>query len=77
MKVEIYSKPNCSLCEDAKEIILRVQRQVDFVLLEVDVTTDLELFHRYRYDLPVVWVEGQLAFRHRLTEEALLSRLQG
>ncbi len=77
MKVEIYSKPNCSLCEDAKEIILRAQQQVDFVFQEVDVTTNLELFHRYRYDLPVVWVEGVLAFRHRLTEEALLARLRG
>jgi glutaredoxin len=75
MKVEIYSKPDCPLCEDAKEIVRNVRQRIPFELTLVDITQDPALFARYRYDIPVVFVDGHKAFKHRLTEEELQRRL--
>lgn len=76
MTVEIYSKPNCPLCEDVKAILERVRTRVEFNLVEIDISRDLGLRRRFRYDIPVVFINGQQAFRHRVTEEALEARLR-
>jgi glutaredoxin len=76
MKVQIYSKPDCSLCEEAKVILERVRRKVHFELEEIDIRSDPALFERHQYDIPVVWIDGSKAFKHRLTEAELLARLR-
>jgi glutaredoxin len=75
MKVEIYSKADCSLCEDAKKSLLQVQRRVPFQLVEVDIEEDATLLEEYRYDIPVVFINGQKAFKHRIDPEVLERRL--
>lgn len=67
MRVEIYSKPDCSLCDEAKKVLLALQQRVPFELVEVNVEEDPQLFQRYRYDIPVVFIDGQKAFKHRLS----------
>jgi len=37
-----------------------------YTLEEVDIEKDAELFARYRYDIPVLCVNGVEAFRHQL-----------
>lgn len=76
MTIEIYSKADCSLCEEAKAVLLQVQRKVPFTLIEVDITTDPALFERYRYDIPVVFVDGHKAFKHRLDAHDVERRLR-
>ena len=76
MHVEIYSKPGCTLCVDAWDVLERARAQVPFTLQEVNIEEDAALFARYRYDIPVVFVDGHKAFKHRLTEEAVLHRLR-
>ncbi|HSP77997.1 MAG TPA: glutaredoxin family protein [Myxococcaceae bacterium] len=77
MIVRIYSKPNCCLCEQAKAVLDRVRERIPFELLEEDIRGSPELFQRYRYDIPVVTIDGREAFRLRLDEaevEAFLRR---
>jgi hypothetical protein len=40
-----------------------------YTLEEVDIEKDAELFTRYRYEIPVLCINGAEAFRHRLTAE--------
>ena len=75
MKVTIYSKPDCPLCDEAKEVLERVRASIPFELEEVDIRSDSELFDRFRYDIPVVFVDGNKAFKHRVDETALRRRL--
>ena len=77
LKVVIYSKTVCSLCDEALAVVERVRERLPFDLSVVDIAT---LSHedrlRYRYELPVVFVNGTDAFHHRVNEqrfEALLS----
>jgi len=75
MRVEIYSKPGCPLCDEAKKVLMALQERVPFELVEVNVEEDPQLFQRYRYDIPVVFIEGQKAFKHRLNPRETELRL--
>lgn len=77
MTVEIYSKPNCPLCEEAKAILRRVRERVEFDLYEVDITRDPSLAEHYRYDVPVILVDGVKAWKHRIREADVERRLRG
>ncbi len=76
MTVEIYSKTDCPLCDEAKEVLLRVRRRVPFELIEHDIETNPEWHERFRYDIPVVFIDGHKAFKHRVTERELEARLK-
>lgn len=71
MKVEIYSKSDCSLCEQALAVVERVRARRPFTLTVVDVRTDPVLWERHRYEVPVVLVEGVPRLRLRIYESQL------
>jgi glutaredoxin len=73
--VEIYSKPDCSLCDAALATLKAVQRCIPFELVERDVRQDKVLAERWRYDIPVVCIDGEVAFCGRVSAEALERRL--
>ena len=75
VKVIIYSKPNCHLCEEAKAVMREAGCSDLFTIEEVNIETDPELLARYRYDIPVIIIDGTEAFRHRLTAEEFKLRI--
>jgi glutaredoxin-like protein DUF836 len=40
-----------------------------YQLEEIDINSDPALLARYRYDIPVLLIDGAEAFRHRLSAE--------
>jgi len=68
VKVEIYSRPGCHLCDEAKEVIERVGRRIVFSLRVINIETDPELEKKYGEEIPVVFVNGMPAFRYRVDE---------
>ena len=46
-----------------------------YELEEINIETDQELSQRYRYDIPVLTINGIEAFRHRLTAEEFAAYL--
>ncbi len=75
MRVEIYSKPDCSLCEEAKRVLKQVQSRIPFQLIEINIEGDSTLFEAFRYEIPVIFIDGRKAFKHRVGEEELERRL--
>jgi hypothetical protein len=86
----LYSKSgHCSLCEEAKQSIKKVQKQVSppdlNLLTEAKVQFDLEEvdiskpenseFRKYQYDIPVLHFNGTFLMQHKVTEEVLLAKL--
>lgn len=76
MRVDIYSKPACSLCEEAIAAVERVQARIPFYLAVVDIRQSPELFDAWRYDIPVVLINGQPVFKHRVDEARLEALIQ-
>ena len=73
--VEIYSKPGCSLCVATRAAAEAVRLRLPFDLLERDVRQDPALAEHWRYDIPVVCIDGRVEFLQGTTEEALERRL--
>ena len=73
--VIVYSRPGCHLCDDAMRVIAEVKRETDLTLEEVNIEHDLELLQRYRFDIPVITINGVEAFRHRVEPSTLRETL--
>lgn len=69
--ITLYTKPDCPLCEKAENILLEIQREIAFHLEKVDITQDEKLFTQYRYEIPVIVLEGREFCRYRVAREAL------
>jgi glutaredoxin len=67
--VNIYTRPGCHLCEEAKAEIARADCSDLFTLEEINIDADPDLIRRYGYDIPVVTINGAHAFKHHLTAE--------
>jgi len=68
IRVEVYGKPDCAPCEEAKAILARLRNELPFDLVEVDVTLDPALERKVRSEIPVVLVDGRRALALRFTE---------
>ncbi len=67
--VIIYTRPDCHLCDEAKQAIQAARCADEYTLNEINIESDSDLLKRYRFDIPVITINGVEAFRHRLTAE--------
>jgi glutaredoxin len=74
-RLTLYGKPGCHLCEDARRAVVAAGREREFDLEEVDVSTDPALQRLYGERIPVLAVDGEVAFELGVDPEALLRRL--
>ncbi len=65
-QVVMYSRPGCHLCDIAMETISTVRQSRPFAFTVVDITLDPGLYDRYRYQIPVVCIDGKEMFRHHI-----------
>jgi glutaredoxin len=75
--VTIYSRPGCHLCDEAKAAIQNAGCSDKFSFEEVNIESDEELLRQYKYDIPVITIDGQEAFRHRVDPNEFKNRVLG
>jgi glutaredoxin len=75
MRLTLYTRPDCHLCNDMKDTVLRVLRQHVFELIEVDISRNHMLERQYGRDIPILFIDGTEAARHRIDEMELLRKL--
>jgi hypothetical protein len=73
--VVLYGREGCCLCDDARELLLRVRAEHPFCFTERDINADDELLRRYLERIPVVTIDGAEAFELFVDEPELRSRL--
>ena len=75
MRLTLYSKPGCHLCDEMKSLVHRVmalQAGVrDMNLDVVDISTDPDLGDRYGLEIPVLLIDGKKVAKYRISEEDL------
>jgi glutaredoxin len=64
----LYTKRDCHLCDEALALLSRLELELGFVVDEVDIGTDGELFRRYRNDVPVLALDGEVLLSAPLAE---------
>ena len=74
--VRIYARPDCHLCDEAREELLAIRSAgADFRLEEVDIERDEGLLRRFLERIPVVEVDGELVSELGLDPDGLRARL--
>ena len=74
--VVIYSRPGCHLCDEAKAAILSAGCNDQFALEEINIESDEELLRKYKYDIPVVAINGVESFIHRVDPKEFKTRIK-
>jgi glutaredoxin len=74
--VVLYGREGCCLCDDAREVLVRVRDRRPFALEERDIEQDDDLMRRYLERIPVITIDGVEAFELFVDEAALEARLQ-
>ena len=74
MRVVLYSRPGCHLCDVARGMLLAERERTPFDLHEVSIEGDDALELEYGIRIPVVEIDGREAFEVEL-DAAELARL--
>jgi glutaredoxin len=71
----MYGRRGCHLCDDARAILMRVRAQWPFAYAERDIDSDEELLRAYLERIPVVTIDGVIAFELFVDEAELAGAL--
>ena len=76
IEIEILTKKDCCLCDDAKEIVERVIPDFPASLKMTDIESDPDLFESYKEKIPVVRINGKESFVYKTHEITLRKKLE-
>ena len=74
-EVVLYGRDGCCLCDEAREVLMRVRARHPFALTERDIDCDDALLRAYLERIPVVTIDGVEAFELFVDESELADRL--
>ncbi len=69
VRVILFTKPGCGLCEEMKHQISLANCEEIYTLTEVNIEDEPGLYAQYRFEIPVLAINGIEAFRHRLSAD--------
>jgi glutaredoxin len=77
VRITLYTRDSCHLCEDAKVVLDRVRDTTGEGYEEVDIAGDTDLTAEYGDRIPVVLLDGKEHGYWRVEEARLLRDLAG
>ncbi|MGG3842046.1 glutaredoxin family protein [Anoxybacillus kestanbolensis] len=72
MKIVVYSKENCCLCDEVKDILRELQVEWE----EVDIYKNEQWLERYQLMIPVIEIDGEMVAYGRIHKDVIRKRLQ-
>lgn len=75
--VEVITRRDCCLCEQVKETVAKAAALGLCTWRERDVDSDREYKRRFGLDVPVVLINGEARFKHRVEPTELERVLRG
>ncbi|WP_019412411.1 glutaredoxin family protein [Paenisporosarcina sp. TG20] len=72
MKVQLYSRNNCPLCDDARLMLQLVKEDVYLDIEEINIEEDDEIHEKYFLRIPVIESEGKIIQEGRIDYATLL-----
>ncbi len=76
MKLTLYTRSYCHLCEDMHKALLPYQKRYGFELDLIDVDSDARLEHRFDELVPVLMSGKEEICHYHLDETALLNHIR-
>lgn len=75
LRVEIYTKEGCHLCETAKDVLKKAARDYPLEIVEIDITRDEKVFNEFKESIPVVFINKKREFIYKVHEITLRKKL--
>ena len=75
MRVTLYTKAGCGLCQEAASMLKRLQKQTRFEIEYVYIEDDVGANERYGLRIPVIAVDGEEVAAAPLDESQLTAIL--
>ena len=76
LQLTLYGRPDCHLCDDMKQVVEPLARELGCTVEAIDISGDAALEARFGHEVPVLMINGRKAFKYRLTAGALRKRLR-
>jgi len=74
VRVEVYRKPGCCLCDDLHGRLDDLRRELPFEVVDIDITGDAAAERRFGLRIPVVFVNGKRVAEGRVEDLAPVRR---
>ena len=75
-KVDIYSRVNCHLCQEAEKSVREVLGEIHFDLEVIDINGDQDLEKLYSEEVPVITINGDVHDYYKVDKQRLLKALR-
>ena len=75
MRLVLFSRPGCHLCDEAREVILAQRARSPFDFEEIDVSADDALEMEYGLRIPVVTIDGREVFEVEVDRDRLAAEV--
>ncbi len=75
-KLTLYSRKDCCLCEEMKQVIRQAAEDFPLEIVEIDVDSAADLREKYGEEVPVLFINGRKAFKYRVEIRELRARLR-
>ncbi|ODG90644.1 glutaredoxin family protein [Bacillus sp. AFS029533] len=77
MKLTLFTKENCGLCEEAKDAIRLVQSEYEIDVNEIDIYSDDALLEEYQLMIPVIQINGETVAYGKIHKIDILNAING
>lgn len=71
----LYTKHPCPLCDELVEELAPFIHRLSLEKIDITKPENREYFKRYRYDIPVLHINGEFLCMHRLDAQLLETKL--
>jgi glutaredoxin len=77
IKLTLFTKENCGLCEEAKDAIRLVQSEYEIEVNEIDIYSDDALLEEYQLMIPVIQINGETVSYGKIHKIDILNAING
>ena len=77
IKLTLFTKENCGLCEKAKDAIRLVQSEYEIEVNEIDIYSDDALLEEYQLMIPVIQMNGETVAYGKIHKIDILNAING
>ncbi|MCP2520775.1 glutaredoxin family protein [SCandidatus Aminicenantes bacterium Aminicenantia_JdfR_composite] len=76
LKIVFYTKPNCSLCDEAEELLREMETLFKLSIHKIDITTDFKIYNKYKHKIPVIEINNKYCLSGRISGKELKKKIQ-
>ncbi|MGG0176923.1 glutaredoxin family protein [Gottfriedia acidiceleris] len=77
IKLTLFTKENCGLCEEAKDAIRLVQSEYEIDVNEIDIYSNDALLEEYQLMIPVIQINGETVAYGKIHKIDILNAING